>query len=144
MTKKLGVWLTGAAIHALGDRYDGRVADVREQPIRNKWTMQTSVEAVLVFDDGKQLVLSHGMLVELMGRFGSESDDWVGHSISLGTRPAERKGKVVWERFLFAAEATPHITDRGQDPIDQDDSLMELPEDPDAELTAFPFGRRRR
>ena len=38
MTKKLGVWLTGAAIHALGDRYDGRIATVKEQPIRNKWT----------------------------------------------------------------------------------------------------------
>jgi len=112
------------------------IAAVEEQPIRNKWKMETSLEDVLVFDDGKQLVLSHSTRLELIGRFGSESDDWIGKSISLGTRAAERKGRVIWERFLFPADATPQG-------VEQDDEPIEFPDEAEVDRSAFRFGRRR-
>jgi hypothetical protein len=34
-----------------------------------------------VFADGKRLVLSHGMRLELIARFGSESNDWLGQQV---------------------------------------------------------------
>jgi hypothetical protein len=137
MTKKLGVWLSGGAIHAMGDRYDGTIAAVEEQPVRNKWKMQTSMEDVLIFEDGKQLVVSHSMRLELIARFGSESDDWIGQSISLATQRAERKGQVIWERVLLPSDTMP----RQAGGPDESDEAIEFFDEP-LERPAYPFRRR--
>lgn len=42
----LGVWLTGETVHAMGNRYDGEIANVTEQMVRNRFT--TKQDPVLV------------------------------------------------------------------------------------------------
>jgi hypothetical protein len=141
MTRKMGPWLTGAAVHAMGDRYDGIIAAVEEQEVRNRWTTRTSLEDVVVFGDGKRLVLSHGMRLELIARFGSESNDWLGQPISLGTRAAERKGQVSWERFLYPPDETVSAVDALDDGVGEPVDFLD-----DQELqhsVGYRFSRRR-
>jgi hypothetical protein len=94
-----------------------------------------------VFADGKQLVLSNRMRLDLIARFGSESDDWLGQPISLGTRAAERKGQVSWERFLYSPEETITASDALEDGNDQ---AVNFPDDQELQHSAgYRFSRRR-
>jgi len=110
MRNTLGVWLTGAVVHALGDRYTGTIVEVVRQEVRNRWTKRTALECVVVFTDGKQLVLNRGMQLALIERFGHESDEWVGRRIALTCRRLEhidaKTGKllVTWRKILVGAE----------------------------------------
>jgi hypothetical protein len=114
MRRRTGPWLSGAAVHALGGRYDGTIRDVVEQDVRNKWTGATTREVVIVFEDLKQLVLNQSTQFELMERFGPESDEWIGQTIafvsravsSVDTKTGEVKAR--WERVLLnRAEGNP-------------------------------------
>ena len=81
MRRKLGPWLTGAVVHAMGDRYEGEIACVVEQEVFNRWKNKTTLEDVIVFTDGMQLPVGRAMNFKLMDRFGYESADWVGKRI---------------------------------------------------------------
>jgi hypothetical protein len=156
MTNKMGPWITGAVIHALGGRYVGRIAAVEERTLYNRFTKRTAPEVVIVFDDGRQLVPSQGMRVELSTRFGTETDHWIGEWIALGARPGPvRNGKPTWERFLLPAGDEGSVSDEasddwgvqdGDDRDDREDLGDEQVPDDRADDLAFPvpqFGRRR-
>lgn len=104
MRSKLGEWLTGDSLHALGDRYDGVVERVEDQQIRNKFTTKLAAQTVMVFQDGKQLVLNRKMIQILIGRWGATSEDWIGQQLAVACRPSERRdaktGAPMWERYL--------------------------------------------
>ena len=55
MSKRLGRWLSGATLHARGDRYKGVIASVEDQPLRNPFTTKTTREPVIVFADGMKV-----------------------------------------------------------------------------------------
>ena len=152
MRKKLGVWLSGGAIHAMGDRYEGTIAHVVEHEVRNKWTTKTTVESVIVFDDGKQLVLTRPMKFELIDRFGHESDDWIGERIVLGCRRVDRtdpktgNSEVRFEKYLLPRNREPDVKELAPswatehdseitDPVDLDDA-------DDVDTRKRPFRRR--
>lgn len=106
MRTKLGIWLTGETVHAMGDRYEGVIAEVAEQMVRNRFTTKTGPVLVVVFTDCKQLVLNRTMQFELMERFGHNSDHWLGETIVVGCRRVERADSktgqpiVSWQKFL--------------------------------------------
>jgi len=64
-----------------GGRYQGRIADVLAESMRNKFKGTTSDEAVIVFEDGWRLVLNWGMRLALIENFGPDSEAWLGRSI---------------------------------------------------------------
>lgn len=163
MRNKLGVWLSGSVVHALGDRYAGTIANVVERAVHNKWKGQTTLEAVIVFEDGKQVVVTRGFQFELMERFGFDTNEWVGARISIGSRPVERTdkktGEVVttWQKFLLPVDGKRHVEvvaasmaaqePDGSDSMPaeyQDDTFVEDGDDTFVELEARRFGRGRK
>lgn len=149
MREKLGIWLTGSVVHALGGRYTGTIAKVIEQTVHNKWKGATTLEAVIVFEDGKQLVLNRGSQFELMERFGYETDRWVGARISVGSRSVERSDKktgeviTTWQKFLLPVHVAPASV--ADDEMDADDEIIAPADDEcdDLGVEAARFGRGR-
>jgi hypothetical protein len=102
---KLGSWLTGAVIHALfRDAYHGIVAAVTEELVRDDHTHKTTLEGVVTFADGWKLVLNKSRRLDLIARFGDESDAWIGQPLDVATHGVERTNpntgaiRVVWMR----------------------------------------------
>jgi hypothetical protein len=68
-------------LQALGGEYEGIVAHVTSESLRNKFTGTTSEEPVIAFNDGKRLILNKTLLVALMRTFGDDSGAWIGRRI---------------------------------------------------------------
>jgi hypothetical protein len=66
MRKKLGVWLTGVTLHAMGDAYEGTIAAVEDREIFDRFKREAAVETVIRFSDGKLLVVNRRMQLALM------------------------------------------------------------------------------
>lgn len=101
----IGSWLTGTVIHAVfGDLYRGVIAAVAAETVRGDHTHKTTVEDVVTFADGWKLVLNKSRLLELIARFGHESDSWIGQPLDVATTGVERTNPrtggvtVVWQR----------------------------------------------
>ena len=106
MSKRLGPWLNGATLHALGDWYEGVILSVEDQSIRNPFTTKTTREPVIVFADGMKAVPTIPMRHELIERFGPETGDWIGQTLVVACRPVERldaktgRTSVKYEKYL--------------------------------------------
>jgi hypothetical protein len=154
MRTRLGPWLTGTALHALGGSYRGTIASVIEQEIFNRWTRQRTRELVIVFTDGKKVVLNRGMQLELIDRFGYESDNWIGCPIELISQPVERvdrrtgEAHVSWQKLLAPpgaaadSEQPPECLSGVDDDPDLSDPIGAHDED-EAVAAPQPFRQRR-
>ena len=156
MRRKLGPWLTGAVVHAMGDRYEGEIACVVEQEVFNRWKSKTTLEDVIVFTDGMQLPVGRAMNFKLMDRFGYESTDWVGKRIVIVSRPIERTDaktgeiSVSWERVLLPPESPSHSDALAPARVAEHEPDLSDPigahdeDDIEAENEARRFARKRR
>lgn len=110
MSRHLKQWLTDRALVDLGGEFEGVVAMVTEELIRNRFTAQRSMEVVVAFDEsGYRLILNKGMLTKFIGWFGPESDNWIGRRIRVFRRLVESpnaKGEVRsrWQRDLVCED----------------------------------------
>jgi hypothetical protein len=153
MRMKLGPWLTGGVVNAMGGRYQGTIGAVEDREVRNKWTTKTTLEPVVLFEDGKQLVLSPRTQLELIKRFGYESDTWTGKQIVIGCRAVKRTDKngqalVTWEKFLVPAEGENAAGDPAPEWVkeletDFSDPIGDHDEDDVSRMEPSPFDRRR-
>src|SRR5207249_1196577 len=67
-------WLTGSALATMdGERYEGIIADVREQILRNKYTLAKESQPVVCFADGWQIVPNMQMRHALREKWGDET-----------------------------------------------------------------------
>ena len=105
MTRHLRRWLNDKAlIEHFDDSYEGRIADVTEEVIRNKWTGQKQLEPVLVFEDGWRLLPNINQRRALIEFFGPETDDWVGRRLGVYRHQVQRIDqksgltKLTWEK----------------------------------------------
>ena len=84
MSRHLPKFLNERTLRELGDRFDGKIVDVREELIRNRYTTQKSIEPVVVFDSGHRLIPNIGQrkaLIEMnvfSGWSGRRYSYWFG------------------------------------------------------------------
>lgn len=84
MSRHLRRWLNDKALaENFGDTYEGRIAIVTEQIIRNRFTGQKQLEPVVQFEDGWMLVPNLSQRRALINMFGVETDDWIGEVIAV-------------------------------------------------------------
>jgi hypothetical protein len=81
MSRHLRRWLNDKALRDLGDTYEGRIASVTEETIRNRFTAQKQLEPVVTFEDGWKLVPNLTQRRTLIEFFGHETDDWIGQRL---------------------------------------------------------------
>lgn len=83
MSRHLKKWLNDQALRELGDVFDGRIVDVVEETIRNRYTAQKTLEPVIVFEDGWRLIPNLTQRTVLVKLFGSDSEDWIGRRVRI-------------------------------------------------------------
>jgi hypothetical protein len=103
MARHLKPWLTLKALEEMGGEYEGVIASVTEEPIRNRFTAQRDYSPVVTFDAGHRLIPNKCILQKLIGWFGSESDGWVGRRVRVFLRLIQtpnHKGELRsrWQR----------------------------------------------
>ena len=90
----------------MGGSYEGTIAAVVEEEVRNRFTTQREIQPVIVFTDGYRIVPNIGMRRALVGSFGAETDTWVDNRIRVFRRPMTRRnpGDEAQPRFEKAVE----------------------------------------
>lgn len=82
MGRHLHRWLNDKALsQQFGDVYEGRIAAVGEQVIRNRFTAQKQLEPVIRFDDHWCLIPNISQRRALIELWGPETDDWIGRRL---------------------------------------------------------------
>jgi hypothetical protein len=115
MTRHLKKWLNDAELRRMGDRYEGVVASVTEEPIRNRFTAQKQVEPVISFEDGWRVIPNVGMRKALIEFYGANSDDLIGRRLIVFRHRVERK------------DANGDTVERWQKSVMRPDNAVEFP-----------------
>ena len=94
-------WLNDGELQEMGGSYEGTIADVVEEQVRNRFTTRREVQPVIVFYDGWRLIPNIGMRRALVEMFGPETNDWVDRRIRVFRRRMvqEKAGGEVPERY---------------------------------------------
>jgi hypothetical protein len=111
MNRHLRRWLNGTALRReFGGHYEGIIAEVLEEKLKNTFTATKELQPVIVFEDGWRLCPNIGMRRALINIFGPETKDWVGRRIVVFQRRVERtsdSGGVIeaFEKAVMLAGA---------------------------------------
>lgn len=111
MTRHLRRWLNDKALVEMGDSYEGRIQDVTEEPIRNRFTAQKSIEPVILFEDGWKLIPNISQRKALVAFWGPETEEWIGRRLVVfrhrNERPDAATGrvKVTFEKRVALPKA---------------------------------------
>jgi hypothetical protein len=98
MSRHLRRWLNDAELaRREHGAYEGTIADVVEEVVRNPYTTRQEEVPVVVFADGWRLVPNFGMRAQLVAMFGAETDAWRGKRIRVFRRRTERTNKTTGE-----------------------------------------------
>lgn len=95
MAKHIPRWLNEAALREMGDRFEGRIVDVVEQRIHNKYSKTSQMEPVLVFDTGHRLIPNIAQRKALVEFFGPDTRDWHGRRLVVFLGVVERTDKAT-------------------------------------------------
>src|SRR5262245_19506619 len=95
MSRHLPKWLNEAALREMGDRFEGRITDVIEQRIHNKFLEGSQLEPVSVFDSGHRLIPNNGQRKVLIDLFGTDTRDWHGRRLIVFLSAVERTDKTT-------------------------------------------------
>jgi hypothetical protein len=95
MTRHLARWLNNDVLRQMGDTYDGRIGDVVEQTIRNRWTGEKQLEPVIRFEDGWSLIPNLSQRRALIELFGPESDNWIGRRLQVYRHRIDRTDEAT-------------------------------------------------
>jgi hypothetical protein len=125
MTRYLKPYLTVPVLEALGGEYEGIIAEVVNERLRNRFKATSSDEPVIVFQDGKRLVLNKAMLQASLCWFGEDSARWPGRRIRVFLRRVETvnresgKVRVSYQRAItcedvHAIVSAPEVVPKAQ------------------------------
>jgi hypothetical protein len=110
MTRFLKHLLNNRELARMGGRYEGRIAGVTAEFMRNKFKGTTGEEPVILFEDGWRLVPNYSMRQALIQTFGEESNEWIGRSIIVYLHKVEKTnvqaGEIAgrWVRRIMFPE----------------------------------------
>lgn len=116
MSRHLRRWLNDNALRELGDSYDGVIASVTEETIRNRFTSQKQLEPVVTFEDGWRLLPNINQRRALIQFFGPDTTDWIGQRLVVYRHRIKRTDdktgieRESWEkRVRLPATASIHL-----------------------------------
>jgi hypothetical protein len=139
MTRHLKPWLTLKALASMGGDFEGVIASVTDETLRNPFTAQRTLEPVVMFLDGHRLVLNKSMLQACIGWWGKESNDWIGRRVRIYQRRSETTNqqggtRTRWQRAIACEDHHARVllrastpvnaiadADRGREPSEDDD-----------------------
>jgi len=98
MTRHLRRYINLPELEKLDGYYEGVIADVTEQPLRNRFTYRKEVNPIILFEDGYCTVPNNGMRRALIEEFGKETDLWKGRSIIVASRPVSESQQQEEQR----------------------------------------------
>jgi len=81
MLRHLPKFLDTTTLRDMGGQYVGRIQDVIEERINNRFKGQKGLEPIIVFGDGWRLIPNITQRKALIAMFGRETDEWVGREI---------------------------------------------------------------
>ena len=91
MRRHLKRRLNNGELLKMGGSYEGSIAEVVEETVRNPFTTQQEVVPTIVFVDGWRLIPNIGMRRALVEMLGEETDHWVGRHIVISIRLVARQ-----------------------------------------------------
>ena len=91
MRKHLKPRLNNDELLKMGGSYEGIIANVVEETVRNGYTKQRQAEPNIVFMDGWRHIPNIRMRRALIESLGEETNGWVGWRIRIFLRRVERK-----------------------------------------------------
>ena len=98
MRHHLKRWLNDAELRRLGDRYQGRIERVVEEPIRNRFTGNKQYEPVIYFEDGVRMIPNVGQRRALIEFFGPDTEGWIGYELVVFRASSERTDAKTGEK----------------------------------------------
>ena len=105
MTRHLRRWLNDKALSENFDgEYEGRISEVTEEMIRNRFKGQKQLEPVIIFEDGWRLLPNINQRRALIEFFGPQTDEWIGHKLCVFRHCTEKideatgQSKQTWEK----------------------------------------------
>lgn len=103
-------FLNEAALRQMdGERYEGIIDTVIEEPLRNRFTGTKELQPVIVFDDGWRLVPNITMRQALIAWWGPDTEEWIGRRVIVYRHRAER---VIEKTNAVSGEVEKHVTER--------------------------------
>jgi hypothetical protein len=126
MNKHLPRWLNDAALAGLGGRYEGTIAAVVEERVRNSFKRDGKgkplvvLEPVIQFEDRWRLVPNIGMRKVLIETFGAETDLWVGRRVVV---ERHQTGTGKWEKKIQVGAGSMMPADIQHDDDDERDII---------------------
>jgi hypothetical protein len=147
VTPHLRRYLSNQMLATLDDVFTGTIADVTEERVRNRFAWErdkndrprpvTTVELVVVFENGLRWIPNQNARQALVTWFGTESDNWRGRRVQVIRRRIERidresgEVKVRFERIVACPDPharlpvhAPEVVER--ETADYDDSDQAL------------------
>jgi hypothetical protein len=91
MRRHLNRRMTNGDLEQMGGDYEGVIAEVVMEDMRNRYTSKREEHPVIVFEDGWRIVPNIGIRQALINSLKAESDDWIGGRIRIFLRPMPRK-----------------------------------------------------
>ena len=116
MRRHLRRWLNDAELERRGGRFDGVIAAVTEETVRNRFTAQRELQPVIAFDDGWRLVPNLTMRRALIEMFGTESNAWIGRRVTIHRQRVERIDKITgairesFQKTVSSSDVAPGTT----------------------------------
>ena len=93
MRRYLKRFLNEESLKRMNGRYDGVIAQVVEEPIRNKFIASKQLEPIIKFEDGWLLIPNNSNRKALIEMFGPETSAWIGQRIVVFRHPVTRTTK---------------------------------------------------
>lgn len=81
MSKHVPRKINNTVLAAMGGRYEGTILNVVERQVRNPYTGQKGTEPEIVFTDGHCLIPNLTMRRDLIARWGTDTDRWIGQVV---------------------------------------------------------------
>ena len=110
MRRHLRRWLTDVPLQKMGGVYEGVIANVVEEEVRNRFTTKREVQPVIEFDDGWRSVPNLSMRRDLVDGFGPDTDTWVGRRLRIVRRLMRNrttaKASERWEKAVEFPDST--------------------------------------
>jgi hypothetical protein len=105
MTRHLRRWLNDKALNENFDgEYEGRIGDVTEETIRNRFTGQKQLEPVVIFEDGWRLLPNINQRRALIELMGADTEVWIGRRLCVFRHCTQKTDtetglvKQTWEK----------------------------------------------
>lgn len=101
MRRHLHKWLNNDTLREMGDHYEGRIRDVVEEKLNNRFKGKKALEPVITFEDGWRLCPNISQRRALVELWGPDTEEWLGRRLTVYRQRIERPGADGLTRITY-------------------------------------------